>query len=253
LITGGALGLGKAVCEVMGAAGYRIVLLDVDPAAGESSAAELASAGVDVRFFVADVAEPAQVEAAVAAALAHWGRLDFVLNNAGILGRGGRIEDLEEGDLARVLEVDLTGPFHVCKYAVRAMKAAGGGSILNVSSITARTGSAYYPAYSAAKAGVIALTQSLARGTGRQNVRVNCLAPGSIAGTGLMSAGRGRELTAAEQRDLALGLMQQIPLGRPARPRDIAHLALFLASPLAAHIHGAVLTIDGGESLGNQP
>ncbi len=178
------------------------------------------------------------------------GGLDFVLNNAGIVGQGATIEDLDEADLARVLDVDLRGPFHMCKAAVRAMKGRG-GSILNVASITACTGSAYYPAYSAAKAGVIALTRSIARRTGRMNIRVNCLNPGSIADTGLMRAGRGgRELTPEEKREETIGLMKKIPLARPARPRDIAHFALFLASPLAAHIHGAVLTIDGGESLG---
>jgi NAD(P)-dependent dehydrogenase (short-subunit alcohol dehydrogenase family) len=252
LVTGGALGLGREVAAVMGAAGYRIALLDVDAAAGRACEAELAAAGVAARFFLADVADPGQVATAVAAALAHWGRLDFVLNNAGIVGRQAKIEDLDEADLARVLAVDLNGPFFVCKHAVRAMRGGGGGSILNVSSIAACTGSAYFPAYSAAKAGVVALTRSMARHTGRYRIRVNCLAPGSIEGTGLMRSGLGRERTAGERRERAIGLLQQVPLGRAARPRDVAYLALFLASPLAAHVHGAVLTIDGGESLGCQ-
>src|SRR5437588_9274322 len=116
-----------------------------------------------------DAADARQAAEAVGAALAEWGRLDFVLNNAGIVGCGGTIEDLDEADLARVLDVDLRGTFHVCKAAVRAMRGQG-GSILNVASITALTGSAYYPAYSAAKAGVIALTRSIARRTGRMNI-----------------------------------------------------------------------------------
>jgi NAD(P)-dependent dehydrogenase (short-subunit alcohol dehydrogenase family) len=252
LVTGGALGLGREVATVLGAAGYRVAILDVDAAAGRACEAELGAAGVAARFFVADVADAGQVAEAVAAARACWGRLDFVLNNAGIVGRQAKIEDLDEADAARVLAVDLSGPLFVCKHAVRAMREGGGGSILNVSSISARTGSAYFPAYSAAKAGVIALTRSMARHTGRYRIRVNCLAPGSIEGTGLMRSGLGREPTAGERRDRVIGLLQQVPLGRAARMRDVAYLALFLASPLAAHVHGAVFTIDGGESLGCQ-
>ena len=250
LITGGAAGLGRVVAEVLGRAGYRILIADVDARAGDVTAAALSAAGIAAHFIAVDVADPAQVARAVAAATEAWGRLDFVLNNAGIVGRGGTIEDLDEADLARVIDVDLRGPFHVCKSAVRAMQGRG-GSILNVASITAVTGSAYYPAYSAAKAGVIALTRSIARKVGRLNIRVNCLNPGSISETGLMRAGRGgRELTPEKRREEMIGLMKQIPLGRPATPQDIAYFVLFLASPLAAHIHGAVLTIDGGESLG---
>jgi NAD(P)-dependent dehydrogenase (short-subunit alcohol dehydrogenase family) len=249
LITGGAAGLGLAVADVLGRAGYRILIADVQD--GEAAVAELSASGVTARFVATDVADPVQAAGAVAAAVEAWGRLDFVLNNAGIVGREGMIEDLDEADFARVIDVDLRGPFHVCKSAVRAMKGLGGGSILNVASITAVTGSAHYPAYSAAKAGVIALTRSIARRAGRLNIRVNCLSPGSISGTGLMRAGRGgRELTPEERRQEGIAYMKQIPLGRPASPRDVAHFVLFLASPLAAHIHGAVLTIDGGESLG---
>ncbi|HEX9940966.1 MAG TPA: SDR family NAD(P)-dependent oxidoreductase [Thermoanaerobaculia bacterium] len=250
LITGGGAGLGRAVAEVLGQAGYRILIADVDTGAGSAAADAMSGAGIAACFVRTDVADPDQAAGAVSAAVTQWGRLDFVLNNAGIAGRGATIEDLDEADLARVIAVDLLGPFHVCKAAVRAMKGHG-GAILNVASITAFTGSAYYPAYSAAKAGVIALTRSIARKTGRLNIRVNCLNPGSISGTGLMRVSRGgRELTPEEKREEAIGLMKQIPLGRPARPQDIAQFVLFLASPLAAHIHGAVLTIDGGESLG---
>ena len=250
LITGGASGIGRTVSEVFGEAGYRLLLLDIDADAGERAATELTAAGREVEFIVCDVASEAQVATAVQAGLKRWGRLDFLMNNAGIVGRGTPIEKLDEGDLDRVLGVDLKATFFTCKHVTPIMREQGGGAILNVSSITAKTGSAYYTAYAAAKAGVVALTQGLARRIGRFNIRINCLRPGSIGGTGLMRdhyEGRPE----ARQRD-TLALMQKIPLGRTGHPRDVAHFALFLASPLASHIHGAVLTIDGGESLGYQ-
>ena len=250
LITGAASGIGRSVAEVFGEAGYRLVLADVDGEAGERTAAELAAQGIEVEPVACDVADERQVAASVQAALSRWGRLDFLLNNAGIVGRGAGIEDLDLEDLERVLAVDLKAVFYTCKHAVAAMRTRGGGAILNIASITAETGSAYYTAYGAAKAGVIAVTRGLARHIGRFNIRINCLSPGSIGGTGLMRGqDEGDPETRARNR---MALMQKIPLGRTGRPRDVAHLALFLASPLAAHIHGAVLTIDGGESLGYQ-
>lgn len=249
LVTGGAGGLGRAVAELFTAAGYRLLIADLDAESGPALVDELGAQGGEARFVATDVSDPGQARRAVEAALEAWGRLDFVLNNAGVVGRGCPIQDLDEADLDRVLAVDLVGAFHVSKHAVRAQMKQGGGSILNVASITAWTGSAYYPAYSAAKAGLIALTRSLARNAGRFNVRVNCLSPGSITGTGLMAEYR-RGCGAEDLRRDELSLLRRIPLGRAARPLDVAYFALFLASPLAAHVHGAVLTIDGGESLG---
>jgi len=247
-ITGGASGLGLATAECFSAAGYRVLIADLDRESGHAAAARLAGAGAEVEFVATDVASPQQVEAAVERALTLWGRLDFVFNNAGIRGRKAKIEDLDEGDLDRVLDVNLKGPFVVCRHAVRVQKQHGGGAILNVSSITGAAGSAYFPAYSASKAGVVALTRSIARNVGRFNIRVNCLSPGSITGTGLMEQER---LDDPDRwHDGMTGLLRKIPLGRTGRPEDVANVALFLASPFARHIHGSVIVMDGGESLG---
>jgi 3-oxoacyl-[acyl-carrier protein] reductase len=250
LVTGGASGIGRAVAEVFAEAGYRLVLADLDGDAGRSACEALTARGFEAHFAPCDVASEPQVAAAVQAARDRWQRLDFVFNSAGILGRAAPIERLDGEDLERVLAVDLKGVFFACKHAVSAMREGGGGSILNVASITAGTGSAFYAPYSAAKAGVVALTHSLARRIGRYNIRINCLSPGSIVDTNIMNDYyiKNPDARAAD----ALSLMRKIPLGRPGRPRDVAHLALFLASPLASHLHGTVLTIDGGESLGYQ-
>ncbi|HEU0077127.1 MAG TPA: glucose 1-dehydrogenase [Longimicrobiaceae bacterium] len=247
LITGGASGLGRATAEVFGEAGYRVLIADCDAERGEATAADLTSAGIICAAVAADVADPAQARAAVEAAVERWDRLDFVFNNAGILGAPRRVEEMDEEVLGRVLDVNLKGAFHICKHAVGQMLHGGGGSILNVASITAWRGAAFYAPYAAAKAGIAALTRSSARRLGRHNIRVNCLSPGSIAGTGLSGS-----VDPARRRQDSAQLMRDIPVGRPASPRDVAHVALFLASPLACHIHGAVLTVDGGESLGYQ-
>jgi NAD(P)-dependent dehydrogenase (short-subunit alcohol dehydrogenase family) len=243
LITGGASGIGREVAAVFAEAGYRVALADIDSEAGERTAAELREKGADAEFVLCDVGQEDQVAAAVAACSQRWNRLDFLFNNAGISGHGTTIDNLEAAELEHVLAVDLKAVFYTCKHAIPVMRAQGGGTILNVSSITAATGSPYYAPYGAAKAGVIALTRGLARNIGRYNIRINCLNPGSVTGTRLM---RDNPL---RPQDVAV-LIKTIPAGRPGQPRDIAHFALFLASPFAAHIHGAVLTIDGGESLG---
>ncbi|HKH48374.1 MAG TPA: SDR family NAD(P)-dependent oxidoreductase [Thermoanaerobaculia bacterium] len=250
LITGGASGIGRGVAEVFVEAGYRLVLADVDASTGRQAADELSALGHEVEFMPCDVADESQVAATIQAAARRWQRLDFLMNNAGVVGHQTSIENLEHEELDRVLAIDLKSVFYTCKHVIPLMRQGGGGSILNVASITADTGSAYYTAYSVAKSGVIALTRGLARQIGRFNIRINCLSPGSIGGTGLM-----QEYYAShpeQQSQDRLGLMKKIPMGRPGRPRDVAHLALFLASTLAEHIQGAILTIDGGESLGSQ-
>lgn len=250
VITGGASGIGRGVAEVFGEAGYRLVLADVDAEAGRQTAEDLRALGYEIELIPCDVGDESQVAAMIQAAARRWQRIDFLLNNAGIVGRPTSIENLEQEELDHVLAVDLKSVFYTCKHVIPLMRQAGGGSILNVASITAETGSASYAAYGVAKAGVIALTRGLARQIGRFNIRINCLSPGSIGGTGLMQEHYDRHPERREQD--RLGLMKKIPLGRTGRPRDIAHLALFLASPLAAHIHGSVVTVDGGESLGAQ-
>lgn len=248
-VTGGASGLGLCICETLANARYRVALADLDAERGPSAAARLQADGLAVRFFPCDVGAGASVRSAVEGTVERWGRLDLVVNNAGILGRYAPIEQLDEEDLDRVLRVDLKGPFLVCRYAVEALKAQGGGSIVNIGSIAAERGAPYNAPYAAAKMGVVALTRSLARYLGRFNIRVNCINPGSIRGTRLNEAGDGGPPPSDSAVQMAM-LARGIPLGRPAQPADVAQLTLFLGSEGARHVHGAVLTIDGGESLG---
>jgi len=251
LITGAASGLGRGVARVFAQAGYRVAVVDLDLEAGEGTALELRREGAEAEFFAADVADGSSVAAAFAAALGRWQRLDFAMNSAGVLGPQALVDEADDGDVARLLDVNLKGTFFVLKHAVRILKARGGGVVLTVASIAADAGNAFFPAYSASKAGVIAMTRCAARNAGRFNVRVNCLSPGSILETNLSNPlFAGGAPGPQERRQLALGLMAQIPIGRAALPEDVAKVALFLASPLARHVHGTVVTVDGGESLG---
>ncbi len=250
LITGAAAGLGRGVARRLAAAGYRLTLVDLDERGGEAVARELSDGSAGALFAAADVADPAAVEAVFETTLETWGGLDFVFNNAGVLGPAALIQEADDAAVARLFDVDLKGAFYVLKYAIRALRRTGGGAILNVASIAAERGSAYFPAYNAAKAGVVALTRAVARNAGRFNIRVNSLSPGSILGTELSRHLRRHPPTAEERAHEAMVYMRSVPVGRAATPEDVANFVLFLASPLAGHIHGANLTIDGGESLG---
>jgi len=251
MITGAASGLGRGTARRFAEAGYRLALVDVDADAGMAAAADLEAAGAEVSFVAADVADGAAVADAFAAVTRRWERIGFVLNAAGILEPQALVDEADDAAVGRLLDVNLKGTFHVLKHALLSLKATGGGSVVTVASIAASANNAFFPVYSASKAGGIALTRCAARNAGRFNVRVNCLSPGSILDTQLSDPlFAGRPPSAADRQRLALGLMAQIPIGRPARPADVADVALFLASPLARHVHGAVITVDGGESLG---
>lgn len=249
LITGSASGIGRGLAESFAEAGYRVAIADVDRQTGQATTQAVRDAGGDACFVHMNVAEEASVAAGIAEIRERWGALDFVLNNAGVVGQCRKIDQLDEADLDRVLAINLKGPFLVCKHAVRAMGPKG-GSIVNLSSITGCNGSPYFTAYGASKAGVEALTKGIARNLGRFNIRVNCIRPGSIGGTGLMDDFY-QDHPEARLKD-SRGLKMKIPVGRVGQAKDVASLALFLASPLARHLNGEVLTLDGGERYGFQ-
>lgn len=251
LITGAGGGLGAEFAATFSRAGFRVVVSDLDLAAATATAQQLTAQGGDAWACKLDVSRGASVAEAFAEVDHRYGALDVVINNAGISGRPTAIDQLDDEEIDWVLEVDLKGPFRVARESVRRFRRSGGGCLINIASITGETGAAFYAPYAAAKAGVVALTRSLARGLGKYNVRVNCISPGSIVGTGFMAHSGGVADATRRRAEMAV-LAHKIPVGRPAAPVDVAALALFLASPHARHIHGAVLTVDGGESLGSQ-
>ena len=242
VITGAATGIGCASALLFAEAGARLVLTDVREDALRATVDAVRAAHGEVTSVVADLADAAQCPTVIAAALAAWGRLDVLFNNAGVgtMVVGGTVEtiDLERWDLAQ--DVNVRAMYLVSRAAIPAMRAAGGGSIVNTSSVSAFRGSIGRPshAYAASKGAVLALTHAMAASYGRDRIRVNAICPGTIR-TRLTA-----DIIDQAEREAAEG--RGIPLGRVGEPEDIARCALFLASDDAAWISGAEIVVDGG-------
>jgi NAD(P)-dependent dehydrogenase (short-subunit alcohol dehydrogenase family) len=242
IITGAATGIGRASALLFTRAGARVVVADVRDDQLAKTAAAVRDAGGDVVAVPADLAQPGACRAVVETAVGQWGRLDVLFNNAGVgtMVVGGTVEtiDLEHWDLAQ--DVNVRAIYLTSRAAVPAMRAAGGGSIVNTASVSAFRGSVGRPshAYAASKGAVVSLTRAMAASFGRDRIRVNAICPGTIR-TRLTA-----DFIERAEREAAEG--RGIPLGRVGEPEDIARCALFLASDDAAWISGAAIVVDGG-------
>ena len=242
IITGAATGIGRATAILFARAGARLTLADLRKDELEKAVAAVRAAGGDASAVVADLARPDDCEKVVTGALAVAGRLDVVFNNAGVgtMVVGGTVEtiELDKWDLA--LDVNVRAMYLVSRAALPALRRAGGGSIINTSSVSAFRGSTGRPsqAYAASKGAVLALTRAMAASYGRDRVRVNAICPGTIR-TRLTA-----DIIERVEREAAEG--RQIPLGRVGEPEDIARCALFLASDDSSWISGTEIVVDGG-------
>jgi NAD(P)-dependent dehydrogenase (short-subunit alcohol dehydrogenase family) len=241
VVTGAATGIGRASAVLFARAGARVALADVRPDELAAAAAEVRAAGGEVTTIAADLARPEDCAAVVEGAVRAFGRLDVLLNNAGIgtMVVGGTVESiaLERWDLA--LDVNVRAIYLVSRAAVPHMRGRG-GAIVNISSVSAFRGSVERPshAYAASKGAVLALTRAMAASYGRDGIRVNAICPGVIRTRLTADIVDGAERAAKEGRG--------IPLGRVGEPEDIARCALFLASDDAGFVSGAALVADGG-------
>lgn len=237
VITGAASarGIGRATAQAFAAQGAKVAILDLDLQAARDAAAQLGEGHLGL---AANVADQAQVRDAVAAVLAHFGRIDVLVNNAGITQPVKTLE-ITGKDYDRILDVNLRGTLLMSQAVIPAMRAQRSGSIICMSSVSAQRGGGIFggPHYSAAKAAVLGLGKAMARELGPDNVRVNAITPGLI------------------HTDITGGLMQDerrhaiiegIPLGRLGEARDVANAALFLASDLSSYLTGITLDVNGG-------
>ncbi|HEX5567787.1 MAG TPA: SDR family NAD(P)-dependent oxidoreductase [Streptomyces sp.] len=242
LVTGAGRGIGAAVCHRLAAEGARVLVTDADGERAERTAEAVREAGGHAEAAVCDVGDPASAEAAVARAVDLFGGLDVLVNNAyAIHPDPPRFEDFSEEEWQRDLDITLTGAFRCARAALPRLAAAPGrrGAIVNIGSVNGERDFGGH-AYSAAKAGLASLTRTLAGHAAPRGVRVNLVAPGTIA----TPAWEGRE--AVLER-----VAREYPLGRVGRPDDIAAAVAFLASADAAWITGVTLPVDGGLLVGN--
>jgi meso-butanediol dehydrogenase/(S,S)-butanediol dehydrogenase/diacetyl reductase len=237
LVTGGASGIGAATARRLHAEGARVAIGDLNEAAGSSLAKELGAEAGGAHFHAVDVAELASVERLVEATAARFGRLDVLVNNAGI-GSFGETPDLDPEQWHRVIAVDLHSVFYGCRAAIPHMRRAGGGAIVNTASISGLAGDYGFAAYNAAKGAVANYTRTLAIDHGKDGIRTNAVCPGPID-TPLASALLSNATVMAEYARV-------IPLGRVGRCEEVAAAIAFLASDDASYVNGACLEVDGG-------
>ena len=249
LVTGGARGIGKAICRAFAGAGASVVVSDVDSAEAERTTVELAKSGADCIGVPLDVTDSGSITAATTLILEQFGCIDILVNNAGINTARDRvtIENYSFEDWKRILSVDLDGVFLVSQAVIPHIRAAGGGRIINISSVLGIVPARLQSGYVAAKAAVANLTKSMALELAADGILVNAIAPGSTLTDGTRRFVYGND---AAYREQAQSLLDHIPLHRPGEPEEIAAAALFLASPAASYITGVVLPVDGGWTAG---
>ncbi|OGV63165.1 MAG: 3-oxoacyl-[acyl-carrier-protein] reductase [Lentisphaerae bacterium RIFOXYB12_FULL_65_16] len=235
LVTGGARGIGKAICKELAAAGARLAVVDIMKDVAEQTATEFLQQGVDAKAFAANVADGADVERMVDEVLAAMGQVDILVNNAGIT-RDNLIVRMKDSDWDAVIAVNLKGTFNCTKAVARPMMKARRGKIVNIASIVGVMGNAGQANYSASKAGVIGLTKSAAKELASRNILVNAVAPGYIQ----------TEMTEKLSDQARQNFLSVIPLARPGTPEDVARVVRFLAGPASDYVTGQVIHIDGG-------
>jgi 3-oxoacyl-[acyl-carrier protein] reductase len=249
IVTGGAAGIGRAIVSVLAENGARVVVVDIDADRALRTSEEISAGGACCFEIVADVSDSAQVARAAEEVLRRFGRIDILINNAGINTRRDRlpIHEYKLEDWQRILDVDLTGVFVASRAVVPPMLQNKRGRIVNISSVAGLVPLRLQSAFVAAKAGVVNLTRSMAIELGPQGILVNAVAPGSTLTAGTEALFYGPEGAYTEN---AASLLSHIPLGRPARPQEIAYAVLFLVAPEASYVNGATLTVDGGWTAG---
>lgn len=243
LVTGGARGLGRAQCLRMAEEGAQVAVTDVLDEEGASVVREIESAGGEGRYWPLDVSDEQQVKRVISDVVSAWGRLDVLVNNAGISGADKPTDQLTVEEWEKVQAINVRGVFLCTKHAIPRMREAGGGSIVNLSSIYGIIGAPDIPAYHASKGAVREMTKVDALLYAQDNIRVNSVHPGFIWTPMVEGIAEGKDMTVEEFVEQTSALH---PLGRMGQPDDIAWGVVYLASDEAAFLTGSELIIDGG-------
>jgi 3-oxoacyl-[acyl-carrier protein] reductase len=235
IVTGSARGIGRAIALELAHRGADVVISDVDESQAQSTAMEISELGRRSEAIPCDVSKRDQMDSLVQESVQRMGSLDIFVNNAGITADRLALRMTEE-QWSKVLDINLKGTFFGCQSAARVMVKARRGKIVNIASVVGITGNAGQSNYSASKAGVIALTRSLAKELAPRNINVNAVAPGFIE----------TEMTTKLPEKARAGFLDKIPLARPGSPEDVARLVVFLCSADSDYITGQCIPVDGG-------
>ncbi len=241
IVTGGGAGIGRAIAVGYARDGAKVVVADVNPTTGESTATEIRAAGGEAMFTPTDVSKTADVQKMVDLTVERYGRIDILVNNAAVqlFGQDARVHELTEEIWDLTHSINLRGAWLCAKYTIPVMLRQGGGAIINVSSPTGLTGCAPgFTAYSSSKGGLFALTRVMAVDYARDNIRVNALVPGTTV-TPLTEAVLSDPVFRANREEL-------MPIGRLGEPEDVVGMAIFLASDEARFCVGGFYMVDGG-------
>ncbi|MES2495689.1 MAG: glucose 1-dehydrogenase [Pseudomonadota bacterium] len=239
LVTGGAAGIGRAVALEFAKEGANLIVADIDEAMGAECVDLVRQIGAEAEFIRADISQPDDVSALFAAIVASGTPLDIAINNAGIEGEVGLVEDQNDRNFDRVLAVNVQGTFQCMREEVRLMKPRGSGVIINFASIAAHVGFAGLSVYTASKAAVLAMTKSVALELAQSGVRVASVSPGLVQ-TAMLERFFAADANAKQQ------MTGSLPLGRPCDSYEVARGVLFLASDDASLVVGQTLNLDGG-------
>lgn len=236
LVTGGSRGIGKAIALKYAKNGYNVVLNYIsDNTDIEGLTKEFEAYGIEVLFVKADISKANEVEELVKQAIQKFGRIDVLVNNAGIT-KDTLLMRMKEEDFDKVIEINLKGTFLVTKQVIPYMMKKRDGRIINLSSVVGVAGNAGQSNYAASKAGIIGFTKSVAKEVASRNIRANCVAPGFIA----------TDMTNVLSDEVKANINAQIPMKRMGTPEDVANLAYFLGSEESSYITGQVIHVDGG-------
>ncbi|MBC8373721.1 MAG: SDR family oxidoreductase [Planctomycetes bacterium] len=252
LITGASGTIGLGIAKELQAQGAKVFLTDLDQAKLDECCNEIDPSGQTAKSLAGNITEHEQVKAIVAAAIEGFGgKIDVLMNVAGVTGEGNKVEDITPGDWDFIYAVNCKGTFLFVKEVVPVMKASGGGAIVNFSSKSGKTGSAVMSAYSSAKGAIIAFTQALAFELAPSNIRVNCVCPGITEGTGVWSS-----VSTAYQRTMGQSMEElvktfsaKVPLKRLAKIEEVVNVTVFLASDKAGYMTGQAINITGGREM----